>query len=75
MVPRRKREPNDGQTRSENTGPKIEDVIECVATGSGLVTAIVGRKAKFNIAKPSFINKKLVVEIEGNFKQQIANKY
>ncbi|KAJ8036171.1 Filamin-A [Holothuria leucospilota] len=67
MVPNRSS--NTSQTVTYSSGKENENglpaIQECEASGSGLVTAIVGRRAKFNVTKPTYIKKKLTIKIEG----------
>lgn len=61
--------PNTSQSVTYSSGTEnrsgLPAIQECEASGSGLVTAIVGRRAKFNVTKPTYIKKKLTIGIEG----------
>ncbi|XP_072174330.1 uncharacterized protein [Diadema setosum] len=50
------------------------DKIDCTASGSGLVMATVGKRAKFNVYTPRFITKSLHIYIKGPCGESVRRK-
>ena len=53
---------------------KLEDKAECTASGSGLVLAVVGKRARFNINTQTYKSKHLHVEICGPSGDRLRKK-
>ncbi|XP_072020965.1 uncharacterized protein [Amphiura filiformis] len=53
---------------------KLEEKSECTANGSGLVLAVVGKRARFNVATQTFKSKHLFVEICGPSGDRLRKK-
>nr|XP_054751738.1 serine-rich adhesin for platelets-like [Lytechinus pictus] len=50
------------------------DKVDCTASGSGLVIAKIGKRAKFNVYTPKFIFKSLYIHIKGPLGESVRRK-